>query len=290
MGNVTDIRTILTKEEVSLEDFKLLYPRQNRRSLFRTAHYYMRPLVILGLAEKSGKGKWKLREDTLRTIERFEELRRKYGIKLDLYEFVSVLFTRTAQALKECSRGENTLDRIADEFEIPKGILAQFIKELLDNLEWKTTEDLMSFVRDIKTGRYLKIDGRVLTKFKRENRKRIDELKKEGRTEETATEEVLNVFLKKLPLSLDLWEEVEKDSGESIESWIEDRLMERSSPDGVTAIPVPKRLWDKLQQETKDLIESQRIALKEKLALRIREALDKTIKEAKEKKRKIRKK
>ena len=290
MRNTTDIREILRKEEVSLEDFRSLYPKQNRKSLFRTAHYYMRPLVILGLAEKSGKGKWKLREDTLRTIEKFEELRRKYGIKMDLYEFVSVLFTRTAQVLRKCSGGENTLDCIADEFEISKEILIQFIKELLDNLEWKTPEDLMNFVRDIKAGRYLKIDGRVLTKFKRENRRRIDELKEEGRTEETATEEVLNVFLRKLPLSLDLWEEVEKDSGESIESWIEDRLMERSSPDGVTAIPVPKHLWDKLQQESKDLIESQRTALKERLALRIREALDKTIKEAKEKKRKIRKK
>lgn len=290
MGSEINMKKLLSKDEVSLEDFKSLYPKQNRKSLFRTAHYYMRPLVILGLAERSRKGKWKLRRDTLRTIEKFEKLRKKYRINMDLYEFVSILFTRTAQLLEECNGKEDTLDRIANEFEIRRDLLARFIKELLDNLKWKTPEDLMGFVRDIKTGRYLKIDGRALTRLKGENSGRIEKLKKEGRTEETATEEVINVLLKKLPLSLDLWEEVEKDSGDSIESWIKDRLMERNPPDGVTLIPVPKHLWNKLQQEVKDLIESQRAAVKEKLALRIREALDKTIKEAKERKRKIGKK
>lgn len=266
------LREVLRKGEVRIEDFKVLYPNQSKTSLLRTANYYMRPLVALGIARREGEV-WKLREDVLRTVERFEELREKYGIGGDLYELVSILFTRTAQVLKE--KGE--LELLGEELGVSSEVLREFLRELLSALEWRTPEDLLLFAKEVKLGRCVRVDGRVLTRLRVEN---------EGRKE--TTEELLNSLLKKLPLSIELWERIEREGGGEVRNWIEDCLFEKSFPDSVVSIPVSKKLWEKLQEEVGELLEDQRRALQEKLALRIQEALEKTIREAKEKKRRIR--
>ena len=272
---------LMKRGKVREEDFRELYPSQSKEALIRTARYYMRAMEGIGLARKNGDG-WDVRSDVIRTIEEFERLREKYGYGGDLFEFVTYLFRKTAELLKK----KTFLERLSEEYEVEEEVLRHFIEEFLDNLEWKDKRDLEVFLRDFKRGLWMKLGERTYEGLLRENLKRVERLQSEGFTREEALMVVLNTLLKLIPLSLELWEKVAEDSPDSsVETWVEDRLAERDGLKGVELVPVNKKLWDRFQKEVKELSDREREGTKAKLVKRLNQAVEKTLKELKEKKR-----
>ena len=271
-------REILSKGEVEERDFRLMYPSQSEDALIRTARYYMRALEGLGLAVKEN-GKWKVRKDTLEAVAEFERLRRKFGYEGDLYQFITEVFKKTRDLLRK----KTFIENLAEDYGVSETALMDFIEGFLDNVEWKTEEDLKVFLRDFKKGLWVRLSPKIHGELKRENLKELKEVREKGFTEEEALIVLLNALLEKVPLSLKLWKEVEEDSsGNGVRGWIEDRLAERGGMEGVELVPVNRTIYRKLQDETENLTESQADAIRLKLVKRLNDAVEKTLKEAKE--------
>ncbi len=276
--DMTKPKDLLFKEEVTIEDFKSLYPEQDGRSLRRTANYHMGVLEKVGLAKKVESGRWKVRADTIRAIEEFERLREKFGYEGDLFEFITEIFRKTKDLLKE----KTVIEVLAEDYGVSEEALMEFIEGFLDNVEWKNEEDLRVFLKDFTKGLWVRIEPKTYANFKNLNRQELMELRAKGLTEEEAVIVLLNSLLQKTPLSLKLWDRVEEDSTNGIVGWVEDRLTERNGLKGVELVPVNKTLYDNMQEEICQLIDSQREAMKNKLAKRLNDAVEKTLREAKE--------
>ena len=275
-------KRLLLKGEVSKEDFRRLYPGQSDNSLVRTANYYMKPLEGLGLAVKEN-GKWRVRKDILKVVEEFERLRKKTGFEGDLFEFIAVVFRRTRDLLKR----KSFIEVLAQEHGVREEALMKFIEEFLDSVEWKTEKDLERFTEELRKGLWIKINPELYSEIKGENREEIRKLKDSGMTEEMAVMAVINKLLLLSVPSLELWEDIREDAGEQgTYAWLVNRLAERKRIEGVELVPVSKRLWDGFQKEASDLRDNQREALKTRLMKRLNDAIEKTIRDAKNMKRK----
>lgn len=272
---------LMKRGKVREEDFRELYPAQSKKSLVRTAHYYMKAMEGIGLAKRNADG-WEVRSDTIRTIEEFERIREKVGYGGDLFEFITYLFKKSLDLIEKRA----FFEILAEERGVEEEALRKFVEEFLNSFEWKDEKDLQTFLEEFKEGLWMKIGKEIRTEVLRQNAKRIEELQERGLSREQAIMTVLNRILKLIPLSLELWEKVEKDSPNSnVEIWIEDRLTERSELNGVEFVPVNKKLWDKLQEEVKELSEREKELAHLRLAERLNQAIEKTLKEIKEQKR-----
>ena len=278
------LKEILLKGEICKDDYARLYPNQSRYSVGANFRKTMNVLKELGLAEKNGNGSWKVRTDVIRSIEEFERIRKKIGYEGDLFEFLKELFRKTLEIWKN---GDSFLSALAQEHGVDEGFLKRFIEDFLDSFEWKTEEDLERFTEELRKGLWVKINPELYSEIKGENRKEIRKLKDSGMTEEMAVMAVINKLLLLSVPSLELWEDIREDAGEQgTYVWLVNRLAERKRIEGVELVPVSKRLWDRFQNEASDLRDNQREALKTRLMKRLNDAIEKTIRDAKNMKRK----
>ncbi len=274
---------ILSRGEVTVQDFRLMYPNQDKRSLSRTARYHMKVVEDLGLAEKNN-GKWKVKNDLLEVVKEFNRLKERIGFQGDLYEFISVIFNHTKEILKR----KSFIEVLAQEYGVREKTLREFIEGFLDNIEWKTEEDLRVFLEDFKKGLWVRLSSEIYSALKHENAKEIKEIQRKGFTKGEATIILLNAFLKKIPLSMEVWKRIERDSVNGIEGWILDRLTERRKHAHVEFVPVDKVTYKKLQDEVAELSETDRKTVEMRLVKRLTSAVEKTLKEVREMKRRRR--
>ncbi len=245
----------------------------------------MRPLVDLGIAQRSGGG-WFVRRDVLRAVEEFERLRKRTGFEGDLFEFITAVFKNTQEVVKR----KTAVEVIAEEHGVSSSAVLELLETLLDEIVWKTEEDLKKLTEDIKEGRIVFIADRVKERFVAGNREEIDHLMKDkGMTEDEAFVFLLNNFLSFVPVSCSIWRDAEKVAGAGkLERWLRDKVAEDGHGKLYELVPVPKEIYDSAVKEVEKLPEEDRERFREKIIKYLTSALDKVRKEARE--RRIRKK
>lgn len=244
----------------------------------------MRSLVDLGIAQRS-RGGWSVRRDVLRAVEEFERLRERTGFEGDLFEFITAVFRNTQEVMKR----KTAVEAIAEEHGVSPSAVLELLETLLDEIVWKTEEDLKKLTEDIKEGRIVFIADRVKERFVAGNREEIGRLmKNEGMTEDEAFIFLLNSFLSFVPVSCSLWKDVENVAGAGeLERWLQNKVIEDGHGKLYELVPVPKEIYDSAVKEVEKLPEEDRERFREKIIKYLVSAFDKVRKEARE--RRVRK-
>lgn len=274
------VELLKTKNYITIEDFRKIYPNQKEHNLRCTASKYLRALIELGIVQPDNGG-WKVRTDTLKAMEEFESLRERLGYEGDLYEFVVRIFKTTGKLLKE----KTELEIIALEHGVSVSAILSFVETLLDEIVWKTEEDLKKLEDDIKEGRIVFVADKVKNRFLSANEKEIKQLcKREDFSEEEAFIFLLNNFLSFVPVSYSLWKKAQEIAGEDkdLEEWLGDKVVESGKGRFYELVPVNKKLYDKMKDEIDKLPEAEQERFKEKFVRNLNTLLEKIRREARD--------
>ncbi|WP_457601595.1 hypothetical protein [Hydrogenivirga sp.] len=237
----------------------------------------MRPLRDIGVVERNGDG-WRVKHDVLKTIEEFERIRKKIGFEGDLFEFVTEVFKKTRELLKT----KTVVEELAQEHGVSPGPIVELLEVLLDEIIWRTEDDLRKLAEDIRSGRIVFIADEVRKRLHSSNAEDIKHLSLCGdMTEDEALIFVLNNLLSFIPVSLSLWREVESVAGAgNIEVWIKDKIVEDKAGGSYELIPVNGSLFRKMESEVSELDEKEREKMKERFVKGVHSLMEKIAKEA----------
>lgn len=157
-------------------------------------------------------------------------------------------------------------------------------------------DNLEALTEEIRNLRFLFVKEGILEEFEKKNKKKILEFAKALKISKTeALFGLFNAMLEKIPKDLSLWMEFErlrKERSMTAEEYFNNILIvekEKEEKD-TELIPVSGKFIKELSKEARKLPVAQRQAIMDKLTKRVDKAIESTLKEVKQKVRKLEKK